>query len=189
MTQAAEVPAEFAAQMRNEPFWPTVEAVAHTLIYDTAIVGLAADQTADSDHGPCTRDRRWGESCVDARRGASGRGGYALCTAPHPGRSDTCHHRSWGAYTDVIWLSILKDTPLKIGVEKSFSWTLVRASAWITGGEIVNSFFSKAHESSLPCFGAWLLSEPGMHPAEIERSGREHLLEMDLLQTTGAGLP
>src|SRR5260221_4685614 len=31
--------------------------------------------------------------------------------------------------------SILKDTPLKIGVEKSFSWTLVRASAWITGGE------------------------------------------------------
>ncbi len=167
MTQAAEVPAEFAAQMRNEPFWPTVEAVAHTLIYDTAIVGLAADQTADSDHGPCTRDRRWGESCVDARRGASGRGGYALCTAPHPGRSDTCHHRSWGAYTDVIWLSILPDT----------------------GGEIVNSFFSKAHESSLPCFGAWLLSEPGMHPAEIERSGREHLLEMDLLQTTGAGLP
>jgi hypothetical protein len=89
----------------------------------------------------------------------------------------------------VIWLSILKDTPLKIGVEKSFSWTLVRASAWITAGEIVNSFFSKAHESSLPCFGAWLLSEPGMHPAEIERSGREHLLEMDLLQTTGAGLP
>ncbi len=37
MTQAAEIPAEFAAQMRNEPFWPTVEAVAHTLIYDTAI--------------------------------------------------------------------------------------------------------------------------------------------------------
>ena len=39
MTQAAEVPTEFVAQMRNEPFWPTVEAVAHTLIYDTAIMG------------------------------------------------------------------------------------------------------------------------------------------------------
>ena len=39
MTQAAEVPAEFVAQMRNEPLWPTVEAVAHTLIYDTAIMG------------------------------------------------------------------------------------------------------------------------------------------------------
>ena len=39
MTQAAEVPTEFAAQMRNEPFWPAVEAVAHTLIYDTAIMG------------------------------------------------------------------------------------------------------------------------------------------------------
>ena len=39
MTQAAEVPTEFVAQMRNEPFWPTVEAVAHTLIYDTTIMG------------------------------------------------------------------------------------------------------------------------------------------------------
>src|SRR5205807_2409822 len=50
---------------------------------------LAADRTAESDHGPCTRDRRWGESRVDARGGASGCGGHASCTAPHPGRSDT----------------------------------------------------------------------------------------------------
>jgi len=39
MIQAAEIPAEVVAQMRNEPFWPTVEAVAHTLSYDTAAMG------------------------------------------------------------------------------------------------------------------------------------------------------
>lgn len=36
MTRAAEVPAEFVAQMRNTPMW---EAVAHTLIYDVTIMG------------------------------------------------------------------------------------------------------------------------------------------------------
>jgi pimeloyl-ACP methyl ester carboxylesterase len=39
MTKAAEVPVEVVAQMRNAPFWPAVEAVAHTLIYDTTIMG------------------------------------------------------------------------------------------------------------------------------------------------------
>jgi pimeloyl-ACP methyl ester carboxylesterase len=39
MTKAAEVPAAVVAQMRNAPFWPGVEAVAHTLIYDTTIMG------------------------------------------------------------------------------------------------------------------------------------------------------
>src|SRR5713226_8400082 len=39
MTKAAEVPVEVVAQMRNAPFWPMVEAVAHTLIYDTTIMG------------------------------------------------------------------------------------------------------------------------------------------------------
>jgi len=39
MTKAAEVPVEVVAQMRHAPFWPAVEAVAHTLIYDTTIMG------------------------------------------------------------------------------------------------------------------------------------------------------
>src|SRR2546425_6611957 len=29
----------FRSQMRHAPFWPAVEAVAHTLIYDTTIMG------------------------------------------------------------------------------------------------------------------------------------------------------
>ncbi len=39
MTKAAEVPVEVVAQMRHAPIWPEVEAVAHTLIYDTTIMG------------------------------------------------------------------------------------------------------------------------------------------------------
>ena len=39
MTKAAGVPVGLAAQMRNAPFWPGLEAVAHTLIYDITIVG------------------------------------------------------------------------------------------------------------------------------------------------------
>lgn len=39
MVQAAVMPAEAVAEMRNQPFWPMVEAVAHTLVYDTAVMG------------------------------------------------------------------------------------------------------------------------------------------------------
>jgi len=39
MVQAAEFPAEEVAQMRLQPFWPKVESVAHTLVYDTAVMG------------------------------------------------------------------------------------------------------------------------------------------------------
>ena len=38
MTKAAGMPAEFVAPMRRSPFWPGMEAVAHTLAYDGAIV-------------------------------------------------------------------------------------------------------------------------------------------------------
>jgi pimeloyl-ACP methyl ester carboxylesterase len=38
LTAAAQVPAEFVAHMRNEPLWPALEAVAHTLAYDGAIM-------------------------------------------------------------------------------------------------------------------------------------------------------
>jgi pimeloyl-ACP methyl ester carboxylesterase len=39
MTQAVGLPAEFVAPMRLEPFWPALEAVAHTLAYDGTIMG------------------------------------------------------------------------------------------------------------------------------------------------------
>jgi len=38
MTQAAGMPAEVVAPMREAPFWPSFEAVAHTLAYDGAFV-------------------------------------------------------------------------------------------------------------------------------------------------------
>ena len=39
MTKAVGMPVEIVAQMRNAPWWPAQEALAHTLIYDAAIVG------------------------------------------------------------------------------------------------------------------------------------------------------
>jgi pimeloyl-ACP methyl ester carboxylesterase len=39
LTKAMGVGAEFVASMRNEPFWPTFEAVAHTIAYDGTIMG------------------------------------------------------------------------------------------------------------------------------------------------------
>ncbi len=39
MTTGAQVPVEVVADMRRAPFWPGVEAVAHTLVYDATIMG------------------------------------------------------------------------------------------------------------------------------------------------------
>jgi pimeloyl-ACP methyl ester carboxylesterase len=39
MTAGVGIPAEFVAQMRNDPMWPAMEALAHTLPYDGAIMG------------------------------------------------------------------------------------------------------------------------------------------------------
>lgn len=38
-TKAVGLPPEFVAPMRNDPMWPALEAVAHTLPYDVAIMG------------------------------------------------------------------------------------------------------------------------------------------------------
>lgn len=51
MTAAAGIPADFVAGMREAPFWPTVEAVAHTIAYDGRVMG-----TTMSGH-PLPRDR------------------------------------------------------------------------------------------------------------------------------------
>ncbi len=39
MTQVVGLPVEFASQARNSPWWPAQEAMAHTLVYDAAIMG------------------------------------------------------------------------------------------------------------------------------------------------------
>ncbi len=39
MTAAVGMPAEYVAPMRGEPFWPGIEAIAHTIAYDGAIMG------------------------------------------------------------------------------------------------------------------------------------------------------
>jgi pimeloyl-ACP methyl ester carboxylesterase len=38
-TDAVGMPAEFVSQMRQSPWWPAQEAVAHTLVYDATIMG------------------------------------------------------------------------------------------------------------------------------------------------------
>lgn len=39
LTNAVEVPVEVVDQMRHAPVWPMFEAVAHTLVYDAAVMG------------------------------------------------------------------------------------------------------------------------------------------------------
>ena len=49
MTKVVGMPPEFAAQARNEPWWPSQEALAHTLAYDARIMGdysVPTDQAA-----------------------------------------------------------------------------------------------------------------------------------------------
>jgi pimeloyl-ACP methyl ester carboxylesterase len=41
MTTGPGVPSEVVSGMRGEPFWPSLEAVAHTLVYDVTILGDA----------------------------------------------------------------------------------------------------------------------------------------------------
>ncbi len=52
MTKAADVPEEFVAPMRNEPFWQAFEVVAHTLAYDGAFM-------ADTVRGQPLPTKRW----------------------------------------------------------------------------------------------------------------------------------
>jgi hypothetical protein len=39
LTQAVGLPSEMVAQMRQAPFWPAQEALAHTLVYDADVTG------------------------------------------------------------------------------------------------------------------------------------------------------
>lgn len=57
MTAAAGIPAAFVAQLRQAPFWPASEAVAHTLAYDGSIVG-------DSMSGKPLQAERWASVTV-----------------------------------------------------------------------------------------------------------------------------
>jgi pimeloyl-ACP methyl ester carboxylesterase len=46
MTEAVEAPAEVVAGMRNEPFWPALESVAHTLAYDGRVMDVTGSGNA-----------------------------------------------------------------------------------------------------------------------------------------------
>jgi pimeloyl-ACP methyl ester carboxylesterase len=52
MTEGARIPAVFAAMMRFMPAWPKLKAVAHTLPYDTAVMG-------EGQSGKPLPARRW----------------------------------------------------------------------------------------------------------------------------------
>jgi pimeloyl-ACP methyl ester carboxylesterase len=52
MTAAVGVPAEMVAQMRTSPMWPAMEALAHTLPYDQAVMG-------DTMEGNPASMKRW----------------------------------------------------------------------------------------------------------------------------------
>ena len=78
MTRAVGLPAEMVAPMRDMPMWSAMEAEAHTLPYDGAVVG-------ESMSGKDTRARAMGicaSACVGHRRrhhpvADGGRGGLA----------------------------------------------------------------------------------------------------------------
>jgi pimeloyl-ACP methyl ester carboxylesterase len=57
LTKAVEVPPEAVAGMRTGPFWPTMEAVAHTLAYD----GLVMGDTMAGDPSPL---KRWASVAI-----------------------------------------------------------------------------------------------------------------------------
>src|SRR6266545_3998754 len=57
MTAAVGVPAEMVAQMRTSPMWPAMEALAHTLPYDGAVMG-------DTMEGNPASMKRWASITV-----------------------------------------------------------------------------------------------------------------------------
>ena len=57
MTAAVGVPAEMVAQMRGSPMWPAMEALAHTLPYDNAVMG-------DTMEGNTASMKRWASVTV-----------------------------------------------------------------------------------------------------------------------------
>jgi pimeloyl-ACP methyl ester carboxylesterase len=57
MTKAVDVPAEFVAQMRQDPMWQAMEGLAHTLAYDGAIMG-------DTISGKPLPAKRWAAAAL-----------------------------------------------------------------------------------------------------------------------------
>ncbi|MBV8083968.1 MAG: alpha/beta hydrolase, partial [Chloroflexi bacterium] len=52
--RAVGIPAEVIAQLRHAPFWPNLEAMAHTLVYEATILG---DMTLPTKQLACTATR------------------------------------------------------------------------------------------------------------------------------------
>ena len=80
MTAAAGLPRELVASMRQAPWWPAQEALAHTLVYDATLMGdfslprarIAAGRRAHAGarrrHNPMAQPRRAGGGRRPARR-------------------------------------------------------------------------------------------------------------------------
>ena len=106
MTTGPGVPAEVVESMRGEEYWPSLEAVAHTLAYEGTVMGDTmsgspeAARTVGIARRPHARDGRWRQPAVAAssrarprlgppRRAASGRSPIRA-TDPRPTSSRPC---------------------------------------------------------------------------------------------------
>ena len=93
MIDVVLVPAEMVAQMRSTPMWPQLEAVAHTIPYDGAIMGdTMSGQSGDTQEvGICyrahARHGRRSKPCVFSQRCSNTRRYSPQCEVTHPGRS------------------------------------------------------------------------------------------------------
>ena len=74
-TKALGMPAVVVTQLRQAPFWPALEDIAHTLVYEIDASGRhAGTRRTDGLHpGLHARDKRRREPGIDAPGGASGR--------------------------------------------------------------------------------------------------------------------
>ncbi|MEU7001366.1 alpha/beta hydrolase [Nonomuraea sp. NPDC046570] len=89
-TSAVGLPADFVTPMRGTPFWPSMEAVAHTLVYDATITGdftLPADRLAAVTVPTLVVDggtERWLTNAADAVAAAvPGSRRHTLAGQPH----------------------------------------------------------------------------------------------------------
>jgi pimeloyl-ACP methyl ester carboxylesterase len=101
LTTGIAVPAAVVASMREQPFWPAFEAVAHTLAYDGRVMG-------DTQRGNPARLARWTSITVPTLVIDGGqtpwmsRGADALAAVLPQARRRTLHDQPHGVAPEVI---------------------------------------------------------------------------------------
>jgi hypothetical protein len=88
--KAVGLPADVVAELRHAPFRPGLEAIAHTLAYDAAIIGDLSLPAGAARHGhhPGPGHQRRAEPAVPAGSKRGSRGGPAQRAAGQPPRPD-----------------------------------------------------------------------------------------------------